>query len=34
MTVLLSAMSFIEENLPAYYDSKDKKSPLKEHFTP
>ena len=31
MTVLLSAMVFIEENLPSYYESKDKKNPLKEH---
>ena len=34
MTVLHSAMTFIEENLPSYYDSKDKKNPLKENFTP
>lgn len=34
LTVLHSALMFIEENLPSYYDSKDKKNPLKEHFTP
>ncbi|CDW75334.1 UNKNOWN [Stylonychia lemnae] len=34
MTVLHSAMTFIEENLPSYYESKDKKNPLKENFTP
>jgi len=34
LTVLYSAMTFIEENLPSYYEQKDKKSPLKEHFTP
>ena len=35
MTVLHSAMTFIEENLPSYYDSKDtSKHPLKEHMTP
>ena len=27
-------MVFIEENLPSYYESKDKKNPLKEHQTP
>jgi len=34
MTVLLSAMVFIEENLPSYYENKNKKNPLKEHQTP
>lgn len=34
LTVLHSAIIFIEENLPSYYDAKDKKNPLKEHFTP
>lgn len=27
-------MLFIEENLPTYYESKDKKNPLKENCTP
>ena len=31
MTVLHSALAFIEENLPAYFESKDKTSPLQEH---
>jgi hypothetical protein len=30
MTVLHSALAFIEDNLPSYYDSKDKVNPLKE----
>ena len=35
MTVLLSALTFIEENLPQYYEARDKTNPLKEqHFTP
>jgi hypothetical protein len=34
MTVLHSALVFIEENLPSYFDSKDKNNPLKENFTP
>ncbi len=35
MTVLHSALAFIEENLPTYYESKDKVNPLKEQaFTP
>lgn len=34
MTVLHSAITFIEENLPSYYEAKDKKNPLKENFTP
>jgi hypothetical protein len=35
MTVLHSALAFIEENLPTYYDGKDKNNPLKEQaFTP
>lgn len=34
MTVLHSAINFIEENLPSYYESKDKKNPLKENLTP
>jgi len=35
MTVLHSALAFIEDNLPSYYDSKDKVNPLKEQvFTP
>ena len=34
LTVLHSAITFIEENLPTYYESKDKKNPLKENFTP
>jgi hypothetical protein len=31
MTVLHSALAFIEENLPTYFESKDKTSPLQEH---
>jgi hypothetical protein len=31
MTVLHSALAFIEENLPSYYESKDKTNPLQEH---
>lgn len=28
-------MNFIEENLPTYYEAKDKRNPLKEqHITP
>ena len=35
MTVLHSALQFIEETLPTYYEGKDKTNPLKEqHFTP
>jgi Vacuolar sorting protein 9 (VPS9) domain len=35
MTVLHSALAFIEENLPSYFESKDKLNPLKEQqFTP
>ena len=34
MTVLHSALAFIEENLPSYYDSKDKTNPLNENLTP
>jgi hypothetical protein len=34
MTVLHSAINFIEENLPSYYEAKDKKNPLKENLTP
>lgn len=35
MTVLHSALLFIEETLPTYYESKEKINPLKEqHFTP
>ncbi len=34
LTVLHSAIVFIEENLPAYYEAKDKTKPLKEHYTP
>lgn len=36
MTVLHSAMCFIEESLPSYYESKEKTNPLKEaaNYTP
>ena len=35
MTVLHAALSFIEENLPTYFEAKDKTNPLKEQaFTP
>ena len=34
MTVLHSALSFIEDNLPAYSEAKDKTNPLKENMTP
>ena len=35
MTVLHSALIFIEENLPKYYEQREKSSPLLEqHFTP
>lgn len=35
MTALHSALVFIEESLPTYYDAKDKTNPLKDHqFTP
>ena len=34
MTVLHSALSFIEDNLPSYCENKDKTNPLKENLTP
>ena len=34
MTVLLSALTFIEESLPNYYEAKDKTNPLIENMTP
>ena len=32
--MLHSAIVFIEENLPAYFEGKNKKKPLNEHYTP
>ncbi|CDW81903.1 UNKNOWN [Stylonychia lemnae] len=34
MTVLHSALSFIEDNMPSYCESKEKTNPLKENMTP
>lgn len=34
MTVLHSAMMFIEDNLPSYCEGKEKRNPLKENMTP
>lgn len=34
MTVILNALTFIEETLPSYYDSKEKTNPLLDNMTP
>jgi hypothetical protein len=34
MTVVHSALQFIEETLPSYYESRDKTNPLIENMTP
>ena len=34
MTVLHSALAFIEETMPTYYEAKDKTNPLIENLTP
>lgn len=34
MTVLHSALTFIEDSLPAYCEARDRTNPLKENLTP